>query len=81
MPRIREGYRQLATQVPVDVLEGLEQLAERNGRSLVVEIEHALRRHLESPPVVRVETPPLEQAEIEPPEPKGRGRGRTKKEK
>ena len=43
--------------LPTDLIEGMRELAERNGRSLQVEGEHALRRHLASPP--EVVTPPL----------------------
>lgn len=79
MPRVRDGYRQLASQVPADVLAEFEALAGRNGRSIAEELAHAMRRHLAAPPTVRVvvEEPPLGPAEVEATaRPAGRGRPR-----
>jgi hypothetical protein len=63
MPRMREGMRQLTTLVPAEVIEALTRLAAANGRSRADEVVHALTRHLETPPAVRVEAPPLPPAE------------------
>jgi phenylpyruvate tautomerase PptA (4-oxalocrotonate tautomerase family) len=85
MPRLRDGYRQLATQLPIEVVSGLERLAEANNRSLVDELTHAARRHLAAPPTVRVviEEPALPRAMVEreapEPEPVPKKRGRPKK--
>lgn len=76
----REGYRQLATWVPGWQLDGLERLAEVTGRSMAVEVAHALERHLAAPPTVRVETPPLPPVEVAAPPGPRRRRGRKRKE-
>lgn len=80
MPKVREGYRQVATQLPADVWDAVEALAMANGRSIIDEVEHALRRHLEAPPVVRrvAETPPMPRVEIDPGKGKPKG-GRPRK--
>ncbi len=46
----RAGYKQLATEVPEDVIAMLRSLAERNGRSIAAELIHAVRRHCKYPP-------------------------------
>jgi hypothetical protein len=76
MPRTREGFGQLTTLVPVDVLQAIGELAGANGRSRAEEVVHALERHLAAPPVVRVETPPLPPLEMPPPTKRPRGRPR-----
>jgi hypothetical protein len=67
MPKVREGYRQLATQIPAETMERFEVLARANNRTFSEELAHAMNRHLEAPPVVRVTVPPLAPAEIDPP--------------
>lgn len=82
--RTRPGYKQIATQAPVEVLAGMEALAKANGRSLTDEITHAMERHLSCPPTVRVEVivPEFPPAEVirEPEKPK-RARKLTGQEK
>jgi hypothetical protein len=81
MPKVREGYRQVATQLPVDAWDALEVLAAANGRSVVEELTHAVRRHLAAPPVVRVvvEEPPLQSAEVGPEKVKPKAKRTRKK--
>lgn len=51
MPTAREGEQYYTVALPVEVLEGLRELAKQNRRSLRDELEHAARRHLAAPPV------------------------------
>jgi len=74
MPNVKPGYKQISPQIPTELVERLEVLAEVNGRSLVKELTHAIERHLESPPTVRVVAPPLPEATVEVPAKKPRGR-------
>ncbi len=69
MPRVREGYRQFASQLPTELLADIERLAAQNGRSVIEEIIHALRRHLVTPPTVSVvvDDPELPVATIDAP--------------
>ena len=50
MPKIREGYRQVASQLPMEMVAGLEALAEQTGRTFAAELAAAIRRHLAAPP-------------------------------
>lgn len=76
MPRMRAGYRQLATLVTAEAMEAIEAVAAQTGRSIAEEVNHALLRHAAAPPSVRVDTPPLPPAEVEVP---ARRRGRPRK--
>jgi hypothetical protein len=62
----RPGKKGVYFELPVELVAELRGLAERNGRDLRSEVEHALRRHLAAPPTVRVvvDTPDLPAAEV-----------------
>lgn len=57
-----------------DTIDRAKQLAEKNSRSFREEVQHALERHLDAPPTIKVIVeaivPPLKPAEIDPPKPK-----------
>lgn len=64
-----------------DLAERMTALCQGNGRTFREELEHAMKRHLETPPVIvrTVTVPDLPPAEVQqppPPEPKNRGRPR-----
>jgi hypothetical protein len=73
-PNRKQLNMKLAPEDAVLIAE-MAALAKRNGRDLVDEIVHAMRRHLAQPPVLRIEEPPLDQDEVIP-VPKKRGRPR-----
>jgi len=58
------GCRQVNLELPIELLEQVIELAERNSRRMKDEFVHALQRHLAAPPVVRIETPELGPAEV-----------------
>jgi hypothetical protein len=58
-PRLPEGEEHL--------IDDLEALAKRNGRSINDELIHAIKRHLAQPPTVRIEEPKLDPVEVEKP--------------
>ena len=66
-------------------LERLRALAERNCRTFREEVEHAVQRHLDAPPVIKVvrteETPELLPAEVGVREGQRPRRGRPRKAK
>jgi hypothetical protein len=82
MTRDKVRNRQWAGWLDKTLLDGLEELATRNHRTVTDEMSHAIQRHLESPPVVilTTTTPPITPAVVEapPPAPK-RPRGRPRK--
>jgi len=65
----RPGRKGVYVELPLEMIEAVRQLAERNGRGFRDELQHALERHLEAPPAVRVviDTPALSPAEVPPP--------------
>jgi hypothetical protein len=54
MPKIRAGYKQLATQIPDWLFREVERLAAALGRSMAEEVSHALARHVAQPPTLSV---------------------------
>lgn len=62
----RPGRKGVYVELPLDLLEAVRRLAERNGRGFRDEVQHALERHLEAPPTVRIviDTPALAATEV-----------------
>jgi predicted DNA-binding protein len=58
----REGWKAYNVELPEELAERVRKLGWKNGRSFRAEVVHALERHLESPPSVRVvvEVPALD---------------------
>lgn len=80
MPRqVAPGHQGVYIEVPLALKAVVEDLAKANQRSLMAEVVHAIQRHVEAPPVVRVITPPLPPAEVDH-TPKKRGRPKKTKE-
>lgn len=67
MPRNpSRGVSQMQVELAPDLIESVRELARGNGRTLRAEVEHALRRHLEAPPLASISTPALPPAAAEP---------------
>ena len=80
MPETKPGRRGRFVELAEGLDAAMVALAEANGRTYREELEHAIARHLEAPPVCRVvvDTPPMPPAEVEAGSPKKR-RGRPRK--
>ena len=74
--RTPEGYRMVALDLPIELVDRLKELAGVTRRSFRDEVTHALERHLAQPPQVlyQMDTPPLspETVRVEEPPPKKR---------
>lgn len=78
----RSGVKSLYVELPEAIDKALRALADGNGRGVKDELLHAIERHLAAPPVVRVETPAMPAAVIDPApaRPAARPRGRPRKQ-
>lgn len=80
MPRVKAGLKGVYVDLPQDLLERFQTLADANGRAFKDELAHAMERHLSAPPTLVIQVPALLSASIGPPSSEPR-RGRPRKGK
>ena len=72
--RPQKGTKAMLLELDLALVDRVRSLAESNSRAFREEVSHALSRHLEVPPRIKVIVeaiiPPLPPAEIDPPSPK-----------
>lgn len=64
MTRANRTGKAVQVYLPPELHARLQALVDANRRSITDEVVHALERHLAAPPVLRMDVPPLADAEV-----------------